>query len=127
MIRPVITAAVFTSLITLLTKTGGVSELFSFVISKDTPLVGTVVINLLIVIIFSELYLALDKSGEDGEHFGFSDALDAYYFTAVTTSSVGYGDILPKSRKAKLLTLFHILTFFLVGFPIILKALESGN
>jgi hypothetical protein len=78
----------------------------------------------LIVIIFAEMYLALDNSGE---HFGFKDPLDAYYFSTVTSSSVGYGDLLPSSRKAKMLTIVHILTMFFIVLPIILRALEPGN
>jgi hypothetical protein len=127
MIRPILTASVVAGLIAILKKTGNVSELISFCLTKDNTLIGTVVINILIVIIFAEMYLALDNSGEEGEHFGFKDPLDAYYFSTVTSSSVGYGDLLPSSRKAKMLTIVHILTMFFIVLPIILRALEPGN
>ena len=36
-------------------------------------------------------------------HFGFKDKIDPYYFSFTTMSTVGYGDLRPKTRRAKLL------------------------
>jgi hypothetical protein len=39
----------------------------------------------------------------DPEEFGFKSALDPYYFSFTTMSSVGYGDLSPKTERAKML------------------------
>ena len=37
--------------------------------------------------------------------FGFKDKIDPYYFSFTTMSTVGYGDLRPKTRRAKLLVM----------------------
>ena len=128
MFRQAITVSVLAGLAAILKKTGGVSELVSFGFTKDTALIGTIVVNVIIVILFAEMYWFIDQTGENkGEHFGLESPVDAYYFSTVTSSSVGYGDVLPKSKKAKMLVIFHIMTMFLIVLPILLKALEPGD
>ena len=39
------------------------------------------------------------------EEFGFESPLDPFYFSFTTMSTVGYGDISPKSDRAKLLVM----------------------
>jgi voltage-gated potassium channel len=39
------------------------------------------------------------------EHFGFKSSLDPFYFAFTTMSSVGYGDISPKTDTAKLMVM----------------------
>tara|TARA_R100000951_G_C2599793_1_gene167810 strand:+ start:73 stop:264 length:192 start_codon:yes stop_codon:yes gene_type:complete len=41
----------------------------------------------------------------DPEEFGFKTALDPYYFSFTTMSSVGYGDFSPKTERAKMLVM----------------------
>jgi hypothetical protein len=41
----------------------------------------------------------------DPEEFGFKTAIDPYYFSFTTMSSVGYGDLSPKTDRAKMLWL----------------------
>ena len=41
----------------------------------------------------------------DPEEFGFKSALDPYYFSFTTMSSVGYGDFSPKTERAKMLVM----------------------
>lgn len=103
---------------------GGVQEILSFRPWIDTTLVGGILSNLIVLVVFAELYWQVDQAG-DHAHFGFSSAIDAYYFSAVTSSSVGYGDFLPKTPRAKLLTVLHILAMFFVMLPVVLKALEK--
>ncbi|CAN0212180.1 unnamed protein product, partial [Ectocarpus sp. 12 AP-2014] len=86
-------------------------------------LVGGILSNLILLVVFAELYWQLDQE-DDETHFGFSSVIDAYYFSVVTSSSVEYGDILPKTPRAKLLTIAHIVAIFFVMLPVILKALE---
>ncbi|CAN0346626.1 unnamed protein product [Ectocarpus sp. 6 AP-2014] len=106
-----------------LAVSGGVKEIVSFRPWIDTALVGGILSNLILLVVFAELYWQLDQRDDHG-HFGFSSAIDAYYFSAVTSSSVGYGDLLPKTPEAKLLTIAHILAMFFVMLPVVVKALE---
>jgi len=39
------------------------------------------------------------------DEFGFKDKLDPYYYSFTTLSTVGYGEITPKSTRAKILTM----------------------
>lgn len=110
-----------------LVMSGGVKEIASFRPWIDTALVGGMLSSMILLVVFAELYWQLDQEGlpDDDAHFGFSSAIDAYYFSAVTSSSVGYGDLLPKTPKAKLLTIAHILAMFFVMLPVVVKALEK--
>lgn len=107
-----------------LAMSGAGKEIVSFRPWVNIPLVGGILSNLIVLIAFAELYWQVDQD-EDHVHFGFSSPIDAYYFSIVTSSSVGYGDYLPKTPKAKVLTSVHILAMFFVMLPIVLKALEK--
>jgi|TARA_B110000093_G_C12551408_1_gene238017 voltage-gated potassium channel len=39
------------------------------------------------------------------EEFGFKSVIDPFYFSFTTMSTVGYGDISPKSDRAKLIVM----------------------
>lgn len=39
--------------------------------------------------------------------------LDSFYFTVCTHSSLGYGDITPKSRGIRLITSIHMISVFI--------------
>lgn len=39
------------------------------------------------------------------EEFGFKERIDPFYFSFSTMSSVGYGDIVPKTSRAKALVI----------------------
>jgi hypothetical protein len=113
-------------LVKVLHKIGGFREIRTFGLLKDATITGSIIVNILVMIIFSELYWALDQDDSE-EHFGFEDSVDAYYFSTVTSSSVGFGDVLPRSKKAKILVMIHIMTMFFVVLPIVLEALKPGN
>ena len=53
-----------------------------------------------IALLYGFLYSMLDPS-----EFGFRTALDPYYFSFTTMSSVGYGDLSPKTVRAKMLVM----------------------
>ena len=55
---------------------------------------------LLIALVYGILYSMMRP-----EDFDFKTRLDPFYFSFTTMSSVGYGDILPKSNRAKLLVM----------------------
>ena len=41
---------------------------------------------------------------------------DAFYFSAITHTTVGFGDISPETKEAKLASMHHVLLVFFVGF-----------
>ena len=53
-----------------------------------------------IALLYGFLYSMLDPT-----EFGFKTALDPYYFSFTTMSSVGYGDFSPKTERAKMLVM----------------------
>ncbi len=67
-----------------------------------------------ITLIYGYLY-SLFPSDE----FGFKDTLDPYYYSFTTLSTVGYGEITPKTTRAKLLTMTQQI-FTLVDLRILL-------
>lgn len=127
MSRRVLVACAIAVALKSLAMTGAVTEIATYRPWVDTSLVGGILSNLLLLVVFAEMYWHLDQGEEeDGrKHFGFESAFDAYYFSTVTSSSVGYGDVLPKTREAKFLTMMHIMCMFFVMLPVVLKALEK--
>jgi voltage-gated potassium channel len=53
-----------------------------------------------IALLYGYLYSLMDP-----EEFGFKTALDPYYFSFTTMSSVGYGDFSPITGRAKMLAM----------------------
>jgi len=56
----------------------------------------------IIAIFFGVLYSLIDPV-----HFGFETKLDPFYFSFTTMSSVGFGDISPKTNFAKSLVMLQ--------------------
>jgi len=59
-------------------------------------ILGLLIITLLYGLIYSSV---------PAKEFGFKSALDPFYFSFTTMSTVGYGDISPKTDRAKLLVM----------------------
>ena len=55
---------------------------------------------LLVALVYGVLYSMMRPVD-----FGFKSPLDPFYFSFTTMSSVGYGDIVPKTDRAKLLVM----------------------
>ena len=53
-----------------------------------------------VALLYGYLYSLMDP-----EEFGFKSALDPYYFSFTTMSSVGYGDFSPNTERAKILAM----------------------
>lgn len=53
-----------------------------------------------ITLVYGFLYSQMSQS-----EFGFKDPIDPLYFSFTTMSTVGYGDISPKTRRAKMLVM----------------------
>ena len=63
---------------------------------------NTISIAVIITLVYGYLYSTMK------EDFGFSDdPIDPYYFALTTMSTVGYGDFLPKTKRAKALVMTH--------------------
>jgi len=58
------------------------------------------IILLIICVIYAIIYSRMNPAD-----FGFKDKIDPYYFSVTTMSAVGYGDLSPKTRGAKLLVM----------------------
>lgn len=64
-------------------------------------------VHLFFIIIFAFIYFSL-KGEENFEGLGSNATfLDCLYFAMTTSSTVGYGDIAPKSQTARLLVMVH--------------------
>ena len=81
-----------------------------------------IISQLSFVIIFSFLYLLLEWY-EPGVNFGdinckdkdtwCSNYLTLFYFSLVTQATVGYGDIVPKTQKAKFLVIIQLILVYI--------------
>ena len=57
-----------------------------------------------VVVVFTAVYAALHRA--DPGHFGGA-AFDPVYFAAITHTSLGFGDIVPKTRLARSAVVVH--------------------
>lgn len=74
--------------------------------------------NLYSILVFSTIYFILSHSDTD-EHFkGLnknSSMIDVFYFSVSVQSTVGFGDVYPKSKTAKLIVSLQQI-FIIIGF-----------
>lgn len=66
--------------------------------------------TILLILIFGLIYKSLHDN--DTDFINFNDTLDPYYYSFVSMFTVGFGDLIPKSRLGKLLTCLQILIFW---------------
>lgn len=74
-----------------------------------STLARTVGLNLAAIFVFAILYLALARMGAE-EFVGMdkmSSPLDALYLSMTVQSTVGFGDITPKTNRAKMLVMMQ--------------------
>lgn len=66
------------------------------------------IIQLVVIVLFSLNYLFMGK-----DHFKFindkQNYIDYLYFSTITSSTLGYGDIVPFSDAAKIIVMFQII------------------
>jgi CBS domain containing-hemolysin-like protein len=60
--------------------------------------------NIIIFIVFTVIYWFMETSNP-GEHFG--DTFDPIYFSIITHTTIGFGDISPKTIAARRVTSAH--------------------
>ena len=75
-------------------------------LEEGHPAVTLVLLIFLSLVIFATAYLALAK--QPGEFVGLRTRLDALYFTVITVSTVGYGDVTPSGQTARALVIVQI-------------------
>ena len=119
--------AVAAGLISTLKKIGAFQEIVEFKGYKDVSLIGGIVLNILLVLVFAEIYLTMDNVG-NGKHFGGLDGYtDALYFSTTSSTSMGFGDVLPKTKVAKMVVVTHAMLQFFVLVPMIIESFKPGN
>ncbi len=73
-----------------------------------------IIFNIFLIFIFTSIYKLLDIIDNNS----FSERLDiynAFYFSSITNFTLGYGDILPKTRIAKMFVILHSAIFWVVA------------
>ena len=87
------------------------------ILASDVPrlrAIQAVAIGLpMLLLLFASTYLRISRDAPDS----FSEALgrtDALYFTVTVFSTVGFGDIVPRSELARILTMIQMLTGLVV-------------
>ncbi|QMU74272.1 two pore domain potassium channel family protein [Streptacidiphilus sp. P02-A3a] len=70
------------------------------------PAFGILVLVCLSLVIFASSYYALAR--HHGEFNGLHTRLDALYFTVITVSTVGFGDIAPAGQAARAVVIVQI-------------------
>ena len=120
---PYITFAILTK---ILKKSGGFREISGFKGYKDVALIGSIIINIMVVLTFAEIYYIMDTTS-NGKHFGFEGYTDALYYSTVCSSSVGFGDFLSKTKEAKIITIIHLMIQFFVLVPMIIESFKPGD
>ncbi len=88
-------------------------QIRDIMIGRTTTRPGLVIPLLvcLSVLVFSAAYYALARQA--GEMRGLHTRLDAVYFTLVTLSTIGYGDIAPIGQSARTVAVVQILYSFI--------------
>ncbi|MFF1872051.1 potassium channel family protein [Kitasatospora herbaricolor] len=73
---------------------------------RGHPGAGILLAVCLSLVVFSTTYLAL--SGQEGQFHGIDTRVDALYFTMVTASTVGYGDITATGQTARVVVMVQM-------------------
>ena len=80
--------------------------------------------NIILIIIFFIIYSFLFTINKNN-FVGANNYIDILYFTTATQSSIGYGDITPKTSICKLTASFHHLLVIFITANFIVRL--SGN
>jgi hypothetical protein len=101
--------------VTLLTETGVLFRTFATrMVSRVVPIFSFVVVFFFVVVVFATFYAVLDRFsgvanfsvGGEARAMNFPEAM---YFSFVTLSTIGYGDITPLSQVARLIVVGEII------------------
>jgi len=64
---------------------------------------NALIITFVVMVIYGYIYSLMNEND-----FNFVDPIDPYYFSLMTMSTVGFGDLSPKSRRAKLVVISQL-------------------
>jgi len=70
--------------------------------------------QLVVIIVFSVIYYITNHIQNEDERL-FESYFDCVYFTIVTHFTVGYGDISPKTKLHRTITMIQIIIAFLIS------------
>ena len=92
-------------------------------VTKKHILRTFVLINLIFIAIFSVIYKLISKNGSFNTNNDKNelDWLDAIYFSLMTHSTVGYGDISPKNRTSKICVMIQVILVIILTSNFALK------
>lgn len=68
----------------------------------------------LVIITFSVIYYITNRLHDEEERL-FESYFDCIYFTICTHFTIGYGDIYPKTKLHRTITMIQIITAFLIS------------
>lgn len=69
--------------------------------------------HILFIILFTGIYYLLSHQSID--HFGYSlTLLDSLYYSMITQTTIGYGDIVPLSNVAKIVCMCQMFTLAII-------------
>ena len=77
-------------------------------------IIGFITFYVLIILVFSIIYYIIGSHNFNYKHYHLNKHyfLDCVYFSTVTNSAVGYGDITPKTKLAKIIVIIQILLIY---------------
>jgi hypothetical protein len=69
--------------------------------------------HLFVIVAFTLLYMMMSPShGTDEDKENFSNFADSLYYTTITHFTVGFGDVSPKSKLLRALTMIQVVLAF---------------
>lgn len=71
------------------------------------------ILHLISIIIFSTInFMVSKKYGNDEDKENFKNYSDSFYYTTITHFTIGFGDISPRSRTMKMISVLHAFIAF---------------
>ena len=71
-----------------------------------------IILHFFIITLFTFIYKSINIKDSNGNDV---DWLDAFYYSVIVHTTVGFGDNLPKSKLGKIITICHALLVFIIG------------
>tara|TARA_B100000073_G_C23732599_1_gene571325 strand:+ start:2337 stop:2609 length:273 start_codon:yes stop_codon:yes gene_type:complete len=69
--------------------------------------------HLLVIVAFSLIYMMMAPShGTDEDKENYSNFADTLYYTTITHFTIGFGDVTPKSKLLRALTMLQVVLAF---------------